>query len=134
MPEKNYIPEKIVLSPEVEALREKIGKVSEGQFQEKAPEEKEKIIKDEIKSYLHELQGVPAATAPLATRDEADEIKKFPANQQVGALVALAFEKSLGEAIRVARRLDNPAILDEFHDILIDRYYQALIQGKKFKA
>lgn len=134
MIDQNYSPEKIVLSPEVEALRERIEKVSEGKYQEKAPGEKEKIIKDEIKSYLHELQSIPANAAPLATRDEADEIKKFPANQQVGALVALAFEKSLGEAIKVARRLDNPAILDEFHDILIDRYYKALVERKKFKS
>lgn len=134
MVEQNYNPEKIALSPEVETLRERVEKVSEGKYQEKAPEEKEKIIKDEIKSYLHELQGVPATVAPLATRDEADEIKKFPANQQVGALVALAFEKSLGEAIKVARHIDNPAILDEFHDILIDRYYKALVEKRKFKS
>jgi len=134
MPEQNYIPEKIPSGPETEILKERVEKAAEGAIKESSPEEKERIIKDEIKSYLHELQGIPATAAPLKTRDEADEIKKFPANQQVGALVALAFEKNLQEAIKVARSLNNPAILDEFHDILIDRYYQALVQGKKFKS
>jgi len=76
---------------------------------------------------------MPSTAAPLATRDEADEIKKFPPSQQVGALVSLVFEKSLNEAISVARQLGNPAILDEFHDILADRYYKILIEKKIIK-
>ena len=76
---------------------------------------------------------MPATAAPLATRDEADEIKKFPPSQQIGALVSLVFEKSLSEAVQVAKNLDNPAILDEFHDILADRYYKILIDKKIIK-
>jgi len=100
---------------------------------ESVPEEKEKVVKQEIKEYLQELQQTPPTAAPLATRDETDEIKKFPASQQVGALVSLVFEKSLNEAIQVAKELNNPAILDEFHDILADRYYKELIEKKIIK-
>lgn len=135
MSEKNFQPEKMAKDSEIEALKERVEQL-ESQLKKEtllSPEKEEKAIKQEIKSYLRELQQLPSTAAPLATRDEADEVKKFPPNQQVGALVALVFEKGLEEAISVARQLDNPAILDEFHDILADRYYKELVEKKILK-
>ena len=133
MAEKNFQSEKMALAPEIQALKERVEQL-EAQLKKEqpaiSPEKEEKAVKQEIKSYLSELQQTPATAAPLATRDEADEIKKFPANQQVGVLISLFFEKGLEEAISVARELNNPAILDEFHDLLVDRYYKELA-GKK---
>ncbi|PIR71844.1 MAG: hypothetical protein CO145_00155 [Candidatus Nealsonbacteria bacterium CG_4_9_14_3_um_filter_37_13] len=114
--------------PEVLELRERIEKLEAQLEREKVPEEKEKMVKQEIKSYLQELQKTPSFAPPPATRDEAEEIAKFESSQQVGALVSLVFEKGLLEAISVANALDNPAILDEFHDTLVDRYYERLIK------
>lgn len=121
--------------PEIEVLRERVEKLETQLRKERPaiPEEKERMVKQEIKEYLQELQQTPATAAPVATRDEVDEIKKFPSNQQVGALISLVFEKGLPEAISVAKNLNNPAIMDEFHDILIDRYYQTLIKKKILK-
>ena len=136
MPEEMLQPEKMPPGAEIEALRQRIEQL-EAQIKKEqpfvSPEKGEKAVKQEIKSYLRELQSMPSAAAPLATRDEAKEIDKFPASQQVGALVSLVFEKGLGRAISVARQLDNPAILDEFHDILADRYYKDLIDKKIIK-
>lgn len=136
MPEQGFQPEKISPKPEIEALKQRVEQLEAQLNREKepaSPEREEKAVKEEIKSYLRELQQLPPTAAPLATRDEADEIKKFPSNQQVGALVALVFEKSLDEAISVAKQLNNPAILDEFHDILTDRYYKELVEKKILK-
>lgn len=136
MAEKNYNPEKITPGAELNALKERVEQLESRLKKEQpsiSPEKEEKAVKQEIKSYLEELQQIPATAAPLATRDEADEIKKFPASQQVGVLISLVFEKSLEEAISVARQLDNPAILDEFHDILADRYYKELVEKKIIK-
>ena len=36
--------------------------------------------------------------------------------------------------ISVANDIDNPAILDEFHDTLVDRYYQELVDKKIIKT
>src|SRR3989339_1760353 len=105
MTEPIFNPEKIVPGPEIETLRGRVEKLGEGAVREGAPEEKEKAVKQEIKDYLKELQRMPATAAPLATRDEADEIKKFPPSQQIGALVSLVFEKSLSEAVQVAKNL-----------------------------
>jgi len=134
LPEKKFEePEKEVSErerPEIEVLKERIEKLEVQLKKERVPipEEEEKMVKQEIKSYLRKIQQTPSFAPPLATRDEAKEIEKFPPSQQVGALVSLVFEKGLPEAISVARALENPAILDEFHDTLVDRYYKILIE------
>ena len=136
MAEKNLGPERAIPEAgraEIEILRERVEKLEAELKKERVSEEKEKIVKQEIKTYLQEMQQTPPTAAPLATRDETEEIKKFPPSQQVGALVSLVFEKGLPQAIAVARDLNNPAILDEFHDILIDRYYKILIEKKILK-
>jgi seryl-tRNA synthetase len=119
-------------SAEIGEMKERIEKL-DSQLKEQAPEKKEEMVKKEIKSYLKELQQMPSSSLPIAARDGADEISKFPANQQVGALIALVFEKGLSEAVSVARALDNPAVLDEFHDLLVDRYYEELVKNKILK-
>ena len=65
--------------------------------------------------------------------NETDEISKLEPDQQIGALISLVFEKGLNKAISLARSINNPAILDEFHDALIDRYYSELIKEKILK-
>lgn len=119
--------------PEMEQIKGRIESTEKG-LKESVPEGREERIKQEIKSYLQELQQMPPSPLPVATRDEADEISKFPANQQVGALISLVFVKGLPEAVAVAKALDNPAVLDEFHDLLVDRYYEELIKRKILKA
>lgn len=119
--------------PEIKELKERIEKLEVQIEKKRMSEEKEKMVKQEIKSYLQELQQTPSF-APLPTsRDEADEIAKFEPSQQVGSLISLVFEKGLAEAVSVARALDNPSILDEFHDTLVDQYYQLLIEKKILK-
>lgn len=116
----------------IKELEKRIEKIETKLEKEKMPE-KEKIIKKEIKTYLEKFQKMPVSSLPLVERDEVKEIKKFPAAQQVGALVSLVFEKNLKKAISLARALNDPAILDEFHDVLVDRYYKILIEKKIIK-
>lgn len=117
----------------IEALKERLEKLERQLEKERVPEEKEKMVKQEIKNYLREIQQTPTFAPPPTTRDEAKEIAKFEPDQQIGALISLVFEKGLTEAISVAQALDNPAILDEFHDTLVDRYYEILIEKKILK-
>ena len=126
----------IILHPEIEALKERVMQLETRLKKEQpsvSPEKKEEKVKQDIKEYLQGFQQTPSTAAPLATRDEAKEIKKFSASQQVGALVSLVFEKGLDAAVSVAKQLENPAILDEFHDILADRYYKELVEKKIIK-
>lgn len=112
----------------IEELQKRIEKIESVLNKTEKISEKESIVKKEIKSYLEELQKLPTFASPAKVRDEAKEIKNFSPPQQVGALIALVFEKGIKEAISVARALDNPAILDEFHDVLVDRYYKILVE------
>ena len=126
----------IIPSPEIEALKERVMQLETRLKKEQpsvSPEKKEEKVKQDIKEYLQGLQQTPSTAAPLATRDEAKEIKKCWASKEVGALVSLVFEKGLDAAVSVAKQLENPAILDEFHDILADRYYKELVEKKIIK-
>lgn len=114
---------------EIAELKERLKKIEEQLENKEVPEElKEKEIKEEIKRYLKKLQEMPDIASPVSDRDEAKEINKLEPSQQVGALVSLVFEKGLAHAISVVRTLGNPAIIDEFHDTVVDRYYETLVK------
>lgn len=130
---KNQETAKKIEYPEIQEFKERLERLEAKIEKEKTPIEKEKIIKQEIKQYLQELQKTPSFALPPITRDEIEEISKFEPSQQVGCLISLVFEKGLTKAISLARALDNPAILDEFHDTLVDRYYEMLIEKKILK-
>lgn len=52
---------------------------------------------------------------------------------EVEALVQIAFEKGIAAAIEVTRAKNDPHLLDDFHDALIDRFYQKLVEAGKIK-
>ena len=118
---------------ELAEIKEKIEGSAIDLEKEKTPE-KEQAIKEQIKQYVQQAQPTDDnSQLPLSKRDEAREIKKFPEKQQINALISLVFEKGLKQAVSVARSIDNPAVLDEFHDVLIDRYFDELIKRKIIK-
>ena len=45
----------------------------------------------------------------------------------------MVFEKGVIEAVEVAKKLDNPYLLDEFHDALVDKLYDKLVEQGKLK-
>jgi len=119
--------------PDIEGLRERISE-KEVEFGNEAPEAREKIVKEEIKGKLRELHSLSPFDIPLAGRDQADEISKFSSEKQIEALVSLVFEKGLEEAVSVAKRINNPAILDGFHDTLTNKYYEMLVSQGVIKT
>jgi len=54
-------------------------------------------------------------------------------HQKVQALVNVAFIKSIDEAIKEARATNNAALIDAFHDLLVDELYQHLVERGKLK-
>lgn len=52
-------------------------------------------------------------------------------DKEIEALVQIAFGKGIAAAIEAAKAKNNPHLLDEFHDALIDRFYQKLIEEGK---
>lgn len=113
-------------------LEQRLGAL-ETKMEKEKPQEKEKIVRQEIKNYIQNVQNVSNTATPSSKRDSPSEISKFQPSSQIGALISLVFEKGLREAVKVAKELDNPAILDEFHDTLVDHYYEELVRRGTLK-
>ena len=82
--------------------------------------------------------GLPPVLPPSTVSDGANFKKTDEAVEKehepiVKDLVALAFSKNLASALRAARSLKNPHMLDEFHDTLADQYYEKLKAARKLK-
>ena len=59
---------------------------------------------------------------------ELDELRP-----KVQELVEHAFQKSLDEAIKLAKATENSALIDGFHDIIVDELYDHLVETGKLE-
>lgn len=50
---------------------------------------------------------------------------------EIEALIRIAFEKGIDQAIEEARAKNDPHILDDFHAAVINRFYQKLVEAGK---
>ena len=66
-----------------------------------------------------------------AGKAKAAELKEQEHHEQVEALVDIALAKGIMEAVAVARHLQNPHLLDDFHDALVDEYYEKLLLSRE---
>jgi len=48
-------------------------------------------------------------------------------------LVNIAFESGIAEAVEHAKKMNDPYILDAFHDLLVDKLYKELVQRDKLE-
>ena len=78
-----------------------------------------------------ETPGAPSFNYGAQVQQKADDIREKEHHEQVEALVEIALTKGILEAVQVARHLGNPHLLDDFHDMLIDEYYEKLVQARK---
>ena len=99
------------------------------------------------KETLHEVIREKIDTTPLSqtttatdTDTDTDATQAVPPpaipqelHQKVQALVNVAFLKSIDEAIKEARATNNAALIDAFHDLLVDELYTHLIERGKLK-
>lgn len=138
--ETPHLPETAPISPpppktKIEELEEKIRQLEkELQQRREGLKEREGEIKREIRKYIEEIQQSPDFAVPELRPDEVKEIEPLPRSEQVGALVSLVFNEKRGleKAVGIAKTL-GPAILDEFHDTLVDHFYQQLLENQILK-
>jgi hypothetical protein len=67
------------------------------------------------------VEKAESFSAPQTIAPGASQIQGIDPQNQVQALCDLAFQKGVDAAIDAARSLDNPYVLDEFHDTMIDK-------------
>lgn len=104
---------------------EKEEKIEETKERENIDKEKEK--EEEIRKQLSNLKK-SVSSSPLKGRDEKREIEKLSYPEKIGALVSLSFEKGIEEATSIAISLEDPSLVDEFHDTLVDQYKERLLK------
>ena len=99
------------------------------QVQEKVPEYQPSSLSvpmtDGSQNQTSPLTPPPMASAPAYLSDELKD--------KVQELVNMAFNQSISEAVKAASKLNNPALIDAFHDILVDQLYNTLIERGKLK-
>lgn len=98
--------------------------------------EEREMVKDVIKEASSQnLLPVPAVAA--VSDDDAKKaallLDEKEHEEVVSDLVAIALSKGMAHAMKAANALRNPHVLDEFHDVLADKYYQKLLEARKIK-
>lgn len=108
------------------------------------PHEKS-ILKEVLKEHVEDIQRAATSSQPnqqkdaagaaaaLQAKKDADELREKEHKDQVDELVEIAFTRGLVDAVGVARHLNNPHILDDFHDALTDEYYEKLLATRNAK-
>jgi len=141
------------LSVTSEKPSQKEGKEGEHLFIEDEILELEKRIEqkrgelEKIKKIEGDVEKIGAnsqASSSVATpsdeeMDEEDksslrEIKNLPRQKQLEVLLEVALKKGVNSSIKIARSLNNAYVLDEFHDSLVDRLYNELIEKGQLKG
>ncbi len=108
----------------------------EGVSPEQMPSERE-MIHESVGERIQETapqyqpapaQPQPAQPAPAATDDEGvpEELR-----EPVQQLVNVAFTRGIDDAVKEALKSDNAALIDAFHDVVVDQLYQELVSRGK---
>jgi Fic family protein len=122
------------INEEILELEKKLAEKKQELVEEKEAGKHEKeIIREIIKEKVEEAAVTPAPTSQAQTIKKIKEIAGEPKERQVQLLVNLALEKGIVQAVEVARGLNNPYLLDELHDVLVDEYYSKLVERGKLK-
>lgn len=97
--------------------------------------EHKEVFREAFKEkYSGEFKVAPPAPLPPPPRSPTAKLQDSAARsrreEEIQTLIRVSFEKGVRAAADIAKR-ENPWLLDELHDRLIDEYYQKLIQSKQ---
>lgn len=126
------------LQEEVAELEKKLAEKKRELEEKKEVKHEKEIIKEIIKEKTEKpappkvTPAIPPAVQKVVVK-KAKEIKTEEKERQIQLLTDLAFEKGVVHATEVAKKLDDPYILDEFHDTLVDELYNYLVEQGKLK-
>lgn len=128
---ENALPEEI---KELERMLEEKKKM----LVERGEEREHKAVFREVfrekygEAFKPSAPSVASHIASQATPDEEEAKRAKEREEQITALIGIAFQKGIKTAVEAARK-NTPWLLDELHDRMIDEYYQKLIQSGQVK-
>ncbi len=97
------------------------------------------------KEVLHEVVGEkiqqtqPSQSQPLPSNNNQQQASTLPTlipeefKVKIQELINVAFTKSITDAINQVLATKNPALIDTFHDTLVDELYDYLVERGKLK-
>ena len=90
------------------------------------------VVGEKIKEHIPSFQpALPSSTAPAPIATEPPSYLSQELKDKIQEIIRLVFDKNLEEGIKEAGRSGNPAVIDAFHDILVDELYDQLIERRK---
>ena len=113
-------------------LAEKKEKVADAGVEVREKELFREVIREHLEA-AREKPGDDTALRPIPTvKPQADEsshvgVHSEDHEKKIQDLLLIAFSKGIVEAVAAARHLNDPHLLDDFHDALADEYYDKLI-------
>ena len=113
-------------------LQEKKANLGQQPEQKELPPDKEvlrQVVGEKIQQHMP--QYVPKPTPQTQTDDTGSvplELK-----EKIQELVNHVFQNSLDQGIKEAVKSKNPALIDAFHDVLVDQLYDTLLERKKLE-
>lgn len=121
-----------------EKIQERARQIYEAKLQPQVKEAKERIkeLGLDQEKIRGELEKITPFTPPKAHQDLVNQftsaLLELDDREQLAELIKIAFEKSPVIAIKVAKALNNPVVLDTLHDLLAtDQLYYKLLKEKK---
>ncbi len=98
---------------------------------QEAPHEKEvlrQVVGEQIQRHVPSYQP-----APQKQQDDQSSYNDPQLVDKVQELVNLAFNQSINDAVKKVVQSGNPALIDAFHDVLVDKLYDTLLERKKLE-
>lgn len=134
------------INQEIAELEEKLRQKRESLTRESSAEsllsDKEilrDVVKEKIQEHAPAFQPSPPviSPAPPAGQGQTGPNVSAPSylapemKDRVQELVNMVFSKGLNEAIQKVAKQNDMALLDAFHDVLVDELYKTLVERKK---
>lgn len=114
-----------------EAKKAEVLRHAESQEVELSAEKQKEILKDVVFEKVKNATYTPSQQQ--AAQQQAQKLKDEPKERQIELLIQMTFDKGVVEAVEIAKNLNNPYLLDEFHDALVDNLYNKLVEQGKLK-
>lgn len=118
-------------------LAEKRAALGQTETKELGQTEKEmlhSVVGERIQQQMPQYIPAPAKPKQDLSAQAGDATQSYiepELKDKVQALVDLVFNKSLDEGIKEVSKSNNPALIDAFHDVLVDELYNTLLERKK---
>ena len=100
------------------------------EYDESEKETLHEIVGEKIKQHVPQYQPAPVIT-PTPKAVEPPSYLSQELKNKVKEIIDLVFAKNLDEGIAEAGKSGNPALMDAFHDMLVDELYDQLVEKRK---